>query len=155
MNFSILKTLWRARAQNILPPMPKKKHAFWVFKAMWDSARAKNFFGIVIFMKKSRCSFFCLVINQKAKFLEQFEVWIFFFLKIQLFPKILKIWNFWKFSILFWIFHEKIQYSKASTTINLKDIRILKIPTVGYIEFLKEYHIEKMFGARALLGARR
>ena len=35
--------------------------------------------------------------------------------------KILKNFNF------FWIFHEKPQYSKASTAMNLKDIRILKI----------------------------
>ena len=51
-------------------------------------ARAKNFFGIVKFMIKSRCKFFCLVITQKANFLEQFEVWNFF----------LKIRFFWKFS---------------------------------------------------------
>ena len=92
-------------------------------------ARAKNFFGNVIFMIKSRCNFFCLVITQKANFLEQFEVWKFFW-KFHFFSKILKIWKFWKISIFFWIFHEKTQYSKASTAINLKDIRILKIPRI-------------------------
>ena len=56
-----------ARAQNILPSMPKN-HDFLVFTAMWDSARAKIFFGIVKFMIKSRCKFFCLVITQKANF---------------------------------------------------------------------------------------
>ena len=69
-------------------------------------ARAKFFFGIVKFMIKSRCKFFCLVITQKANFLEQFEVWI-FFLKIRFFPKILKFWKCWKFSIFFWIFSWK------------------------------------------------
>ena len=44
INFSILKNFlarahFRARAQNILPPMPKN-HDFWVFTAIWDSARA-------------------------------------------------------------------------------------------------------------------
>ena len=48
-------------------------------------------------------------------------------MKIWFFPKILKIWKFWKISTFFWIFHEKPQYSKASTAMNLKDIRILKI----------------------------
>ena len=74
-------------------------------------ARAKNFFGNVIFMIKSRCKFFCLVITQKANFLEQFEVWN-FFLKIWFFPKILKIWKFWKISIFFWIFHEKFNIQR-------------------------------------------
>ena len=75
----IWRKFWRARTQNILPPMPKN-HDFWVFTAMWESARAarQNFFRNVIFMIKSRCNFFCLVITQKANFLEQFEVWIFF-----------------------------------------------------------------------------
>ena len=59
-------------------------------------ARAKNFFGNVIFMIKSRCKFFCLVITQKAKFLKQFEVWN-FFSKIRFFPKILDLENFEKF----------------------------------------------------------
>ena len=64
--------------------------------------------------------------NSKSEFFR--AIWsLKFFLKIWFFPKILKIWKFWKISIFFWIFHEKIQYSKASTAINLKDIRILKI----------------------------
>ena len=68
-------------------------------------ARAKNFFGNVIFMIKSRCKFFCLVITQKANFLEQFEVWN-FFLKIRFFPKILEFEKFWKISIFFGFFME-------------------------------------------------
>ena len=95
------------------------------------SARHKCF-GNVIFMIKSRCKFFCLVITQKANFLEQFEVW-FFFLKIRFFPKMLKIWKVWK--ILFFLdFSWKIRYSKASTVMNLKDIRILKIPRMYRID---------------------
>ena len=35
-----------------------------------------------------------------------------------------------QFSKIFWILHEKIQYSKASIAIDLKDIRILKIPRI-------------------------
>ena len=95
MNFSILKKfLARARAQNILPS-ELKYHDFWVFTAIWDLARAKNFFRIVKFVKKSRCNFFCLIITQKANFLEHFEVWK-IFLKFHFFSKIFKFWKFSK-----------------------------------------------------------
>ena len=77
------RALPRARAQNILPPMPKN-HDFLVFTAMWDStraarasARASKFFGNAIVMTNSFPTFFGLAITQKANFLKQFEVWTF------------------------------------------------------------------------------
>ena len=111
-------------------------------------ARAKNFFWKCNLHDKISLKIFCLVIIQKANFLEQFEVWN-FFLKIRFFPKILKIW---KISIFFWIFHEKIQYSKASTVINSKDIRILKIPRIYRID--QRISCWKNFLARAHFLAR-
>ena len=54
-------------------------------------ARAQNFFTNVMFVTKSPCNFFCLIIAQKFIFLEQFEVW-WKFLKFRFFR------NFWKFS---------------------------------------------------------
>ena len=96
--------------------------AIWNLKCFWKFYVFRN----VSFIIKSRCKFFSLVITQKANFLEQSKVWNFFF-ENSIFSKnfenlkILKNFNF------FWIFHDKIQYSKASTAINLKDIRILKI----------------------------
>ena len=54
-------------------------------------ARAQNFFTNVMFVTKSPCNFFCLIIAQKFIFLEQFEVW-WKFLKFRFF------WKFWKSS---------------------------------------------------------
>ena len=108
MNFSILKKfLARARAQNILPS-ELKYHDFWVFTAIWDLARAKNFFRIVKFVKKSRCNFFCLIITQKANFLEHFEVWK-FFSKIRFFRKFSKFQKFLK------IFKKILKFSRKNT----------------------------------------
>ena len=55
------------------------------------------------------------------------------FWKFDFFQKFWKFSKFEKFQFFFWIFHEKTQYSKAATAINLKDIRILKIPRVHRI----------------------
>ena len=140
MNFSILKK-FLARARSEYSTTYAKKPWFLSFHSDVRSsvrrarkcARAKNFFGNVIFMIKSRCKFFCLVIIQKANFLKQFEIWIFFW-KFDFFPKFSKFENFWKFSKKIWIFHEKSEYSKAFTAINLKDIRISKIPSIYRID---------------------
>ena len=85
MNFSILKK-FLARARSEYATTYAKKPWFLSFhsdvrfsaRRARKCARANNFFGNVIFMIKSRCKFFCLVITQKANFLEQFEVWKFF-----------------------------------------------------------------------------
>ena len=133
------RALPRARAQNILPPMPKN-HDFWVFTAMWDpacaargNARAPKFFWKCNLHDKISLQIFLFGHNSKSEFFR--AIWsLNFFWKIRFFPEILKISKFWKFSILFWNFHEKIQYSKASTANNLKDIRILKIPRIYRID---------------------
>ena len=51
-----------------------QKTMIFEFSQRCEIRRAKNFFEIVKFTKKSGCNFFCLVITQKANFLEQFEV---------------------------------------------------------------------------------
>ena len=86
MNFSILKKIlarahFRARALRIFYHLCQKTMIF-EFSQRCEIRRApraevrarQKFFGNVIFMIKSRCKFFCLVITQKANFLEQFEV---------------------------------------------------------------------------------
>ena len=92
MNFSILKKfLARARAQNILPS-ELKYHDFWVFTAIWDLARAKNFFRIVKFVKKSRCNFFLFDHNSKSKFFR--ALWsLKFFFENSIFSKKFWIWK--------------------------------------------------------------
>ena len=131
--------------------MPKK-HDFWVFTAMWNSARAKNFFRNVIVMIKSRCKFFCLVITQKANFLEQFEVWI-FFLKIRFFRKFSKFQKFLKIFKKIKNFHEKIQTLKAITAINLNDMKILKINKTWKISW-KKTMLQKFMARAHFLRAR-
>ena len=89
-----------ARARSEYSTTYAKKTWFLSFHSdVRFGARAKNFFGNVIFMIKSRCKFFCLVITQKANFLEQFEVWN-FFRKFDFFQK---IWI-WKIFEKFWFF---------------------------------------------------
>ena len=83
-------------------------------------APCQKFFWKCNFHDKISLQIFLFGHNSKSEFFR--AIWsLKFFLKIWFFPKILKN------LIFFWIFHEKIQYSKASTAINLKDIRILKI----------------------------
>ena len=129
MNFSILKKIL-ARARSEYSTTYAKKPWFLSFhsdvrfgaRRARKCARAKNFFGNVIFMIKSRCKFFCLVITQKANFLEQFEVWN-FFLENSIFSKnfenfkILKIFNFvlefsWKNSIFKGIYSKQFKRYK-------------------------------------------
>ena len=95
-------------------------------------ARAPQFFGNVIFMIKSCCKFFCLVITQKANFLEQFEVWN-FFRKFDFFKKILDLENFEKFQIFFGFYMKKSNIKKEFIAIDLKDIWILKIRRIHRI----------------------
>ena len=89
-------------------------------------ARAKNFFEIVKFTKKSRCNFFCLVITQKANFLEPFEVWIFFWNFI-FFRKFSNFENFPKKSNFSWKNSKKAYISKPSTIVNSIDMKIFQI----------------------------
>ena len=99
MNFSILKK-FLARARSEYSTTYAKNPWFLSFhsdvrfgaRRARKCARAKTFFGNVIFMIKSRCKFFCLVITQKANFLEQFEVWHFFF-ENSIFSKKFWIWK--------------------------------------------------------------
>ena len=101
MNFSVLKNFWRARAQNILPPMPKN-HDFCIFTAMWDSARAArgsarapNFFWKCNLYDKISLQIFLFGHNSKSEFFR--AIWsLKFFLKFHFFPKIFKFWKFSK-----------------------------------------------------------
>ena len=98
MNFSNPKKFWRARTSA---RAPLEYSTAWA-KNPWflgfhsdmrlsarrarKCARAQNFFTNVMFVTKSRCSSFCLIIDQKFIFLEQFEVW-WKFLKFRNFRK--------------------------------------------------------------------
>ena len=144
INFSILKNFKSARtstrALRIFYHLCQKTMIFEfsqrceIRRAPRAEVRARQiFFWKCNLHDKISLQIFLFDHNLKREFFRL--IWsLKFFLKIRFFSKFLRIWKFWKISEFFWIFHEKIQYSKASTAMNFKNIRILKTHRIYRID---------------------
>ena len=124
---------FRARALRIFYHLCQKTMIF-VFSQryeIWRAPRAEvrarqKFFWKCNFYDKISLQFFLFGHNSKSEFFR--AIWsLKFFFENSIFSKNFGIW---KILIFLWIFHEEITYSKASTVVNFKDIRILKIPRI-------------------------
>ena len=87
-------------------------YMFWIMGRIWDLVRAARaiFFNNFYLYRYHKISlqFFCLIITQKANFLEHFEVWK-FFSKIRFFRKFSKFQKFLK------IFKKILKFSRKNT----------------------------------------
>ena len=118
INFSILKKFlarahFRARALRIFYHLCQKTMIF-EFSQRCEIRRApraevrarQKFFWKCNLHDKISLQFFLFGHNSKSEFFR--AIWsLNFFLKIRFFPKILKIWKFWKISIFFGFFMKK------------------------------------------------
>ena len=127
---------FRARALRIFYHLCQKTMIF-EFSQRCEIRRApraemrarQNFFRKCNFHDKISLQIFLFGHNSKSEFFR--AIWsLKFFFENLIFSKNFENLKNLKNFIFFSIFHEKIQYSKASTAMNLKDMRILKIPRI-------------------------
>ena len=123
---------------------------------IWRAPRAEvrarqKFFWKCHFYDKISLQFFLFGHNSKSEFFR--AIWnLKFFWKFDFSSKFWKFENSEKIPTFFGIFHEKVQYSNASTIINSKNIRILKITRIYRID--QRISCWKNFFARAHCLAR-